>query len=154
VVFQFRPKPPLESKLDRVLKRKSTHAFPDAIDQRLLEVDNRYCDYCNTQNRDRFYLQLKEAVSSELVENWNGKQDFNIDDLIAGFYEGYEGHEGDEIESINEQNWGEFLWEMCQRMEVPTDRMDCMLALGEFEWLVIDALNEYQQESSTVVDHE
>jgi hypothetical protein len=97
---------------------------------------------------------LKEAVSAELAENWEGKRDFNIDDLIAGFYEGCEGHEGDEIESINEENWDEFLHGMCERMEVPTDRMDCMLALGEFEHMVLDALRGFQREAPTVVDRE
>jgi hypothetical protein len=99
---------------------------------------------------ERFVLQLKDAISSELVENedWRGKRDFNIDKVEYAFYTGHE------MDSISEENWGEFLGAMCDRMGVPTDRGECMLALGEFEALLIDVLQEWPRKSSTGVDRE
>jgi hypothetical protein len=36
---------------------------------------------------DRFYLELKGAVFSELAEDWEGKWAFNVDEIEADFYE-------------------------------------------------------------------
>jgi hypothetical protein len=76
----------------------------------------------------RFFLQLKDAVFSELAENWKGGVGFKVDE-------------------INEESWLRFLDGVCRRMEMPDDWHEDLAVLGEFESLVVDAVREFQRES-------
>jgi hypothetical protein len=94
---------------------------------------------------ERFYLKLKEAVSSELSENWKVGVNFIIDDMISDV------ESDDSPDLAREQIWMQFLLDgVCRRMEVPEEWLEDNLTLREFEWLVVDVFKEWQQKSSTV----
>jgi hypothetical protein len=79
----------------------------------------------------RFFLELKEAVFSELVNNWDGNAKFR-----------------------GKEEWNRFVLGVLEQMELSDSWLKDLAVREEFDSLVLDALKKFQRESSTVVDRE
>jgi hypothetical protein len=95
---------------------------------------------------ERFYLKLKDAVSSELSENWKVGVNFIIDDMISDV------ELNDSPDLAREEIWLQFFDNVCERMKIPEDWLQDIdrLSERELDWLLVDVLKEYQQKSPTL----